>query len=373
MTKPAATRLGLLLLAGSALLPVGAAEGPPDQLDIFRAGEEGYHTYRIPALIVTKKKTLLAFCEGRKASSSDTGDIDLLLRRSRDNGKSWTRTQVVADFGEDTIGNPAPVVDQRTGEILLLLTRNPGRTVEREIIDTGAGGTRTVWITRSKDDGATWAPLEEITASVKKPEWTWYATGPVNGIQLRSGRLVIPCDHTVKGSKAMHSHVIYSDDHGKSWAIGGVTEEKTNESTVVELKDGSLMLNMRSLMRRNLRAVATSRDGGLTWSSTRLDPALVEPTCQASLILAVPAGKKSDGRLLFSNPADPKRVKMTVKLSYDEGQTWPVARLIHEGPSAYSSLAILPDKSIGLLYERGAARPYEKITFARFTFAWLKK
>lgn len=125
-------------------------------------------------------------------------------------------------------------------------------------------------------------------------------------------------------------------------------------------------------MRRNLRGVATSRDGGLTWSPTRLDPALVEPTCQASLILAVPAGKKSDGRLLFSNPADPKRVKMTVKLSFDEGQTWPVARLIHEGPSAYSSLAILPDKSIGLLYERGAARPYEKITFARFPFAWLK-
>lgn len=363
---------GLLLLFGLALLPA-AAQGPPEQFDVFRAGEEGYHTFRIPALIVTKKKTLLAFCEARKASSGDSGNIDLVLRRSRDKGRTWSRMQLVADFGDDTIGNPAPVVDQRSGEIILLLTRNPGHTTEREIVSTGAKGTRTVWITRSRDDGATWAPPEEITAQVKRPEWTWYATGPGNGIQLRTGRLVVPCDHIVKGTGAMHAHVIYSDDRGKSWAIGGVAEAQTNESAVVELKDGSLLLNMRSYARRNLRAVSLSRDGGLTWEGARLDPALVEPVCQASLVLAVPAGKKSDGRLLFSNPADSKRVRMTVKLSYDDGRTWPVAKLIHSGPSAYSSLAVLPDKSIGLLYERGVKGPYEKITFARFTSAWLSR
>jgi sialidase-1 len=341
------------------------------QTDVFRSGEDGYHTYRIPALITTKKGALLAFCEGRRNSSSDTGDIDLLLKRSSDNGKTWSKTQVIADFGEDTIGNPAPVVERKTGTIFLLLTRNPGKVTERQMVDGVVDGTRTVWIARSTDDGLTWTGPEEITAAVKQPGWSWYATGPGNGIQLRTGRLVVPCDHIRKGTKAMHAHVIYSDDRGRTWRIGGVAEEKTNESAVAELKDGRLLLNMRSYHGQNRRAVAYSADGGLTWSEVRLDQALIEPVCQASLIAAVPAGKRSDGRLLFSNPADTKRVRMTVRMSYDDGKTWPVARVIHEGPAAYSSLAVLGDRTIGLLYERGDAGPYERITFAAFPLSWL--
>jgi sialidase-1 len=330
------------------------------QVDLFRSGEGGYKSYRIPALVTTRNGTLLAFCEGRRNSGADSGDIDLLLKRSFDNGKSWSAARTVADFGEDTVGNPAPVEDRKSGAIVLLLTRNPGGVTQQQIVDGTATGTRTVWITRSSDDGATWSPPAEITGSVKRPDWTWYATGPGNGIQLRSGRLVIPCDHMVAGTKARHSHVIYSDDRGKSWRIGGVADEKTNESAVAELRDGSLLLNMRSYRGLNRRDVARSRDGGLSWSEAESDPALIEPVCQASLI-------RFGKALLFSNPADTKRARMTVRLSRDDGRTWPVAKLIHAGPAAYSSLAVLRDGAIGLLYERGDDGPYERITFLRVT------
>lgn len=338
-----------------------AAAREPFQTAVFRSGRDGYHTYRIPALIVTKKGALLAFAEGRKHGAGDSGDIDLLLKRSFDQGNSWGAAQLIADFGEDTAGNPAPVLDRRTGTIWLLLTRNPGRVTERQIVEGTAEGTRTVWITYSRDEGASWAPPVEITASVKRPEWTWYATGPGNGIQLRSGRLVIPCDHVVAGTRAMHSHVIYSDDGGRSWKIGGVAPEKTNECAVAELADGTLILNMRSYHGRNRRAVALSRDGGLSWADFRLDDALIEPVCQASLI------RWRGNRLLFSNPADLRRVNMTVRLSPDGGRTWPLARRIHAGPAAYSSLAALKGGRIGLLYERGEVGPYEEICFARFS------
>src|SRR5262249_34440674 len=150
----------------------------PEQGPLFVSGKDGYHTYRIPALIVTKKGTLLAFCEGRKASGSDTGEIDVLLRRSFDNGKTWTRTQVVWHDGGNTCGNPCPVVDAKTGAIWLLLTHNLGRDNQWQILDGTSKGTRTVWVASSADDGTTWSKPVEITADVKKPAWTWYATGP---------------------------------------------------------------------------------------------------------------------------------------------------------------------------------------------------
>ena len=329
------------------------------QLELFRAGEGGYRSYRIPALIVTSKGTLLAFCEGRRNSGADAGDIDVLLRRSFDRGKTWSSVQKIADRGEDTIGNPTPVVERKTGTIFLLLTSNPGSATERQITDRIPGAVRTVWITHSADDGASWSPPVDITAQVKRPEWTWYATGPGNGIQLRSGRLVIPCDHN--GS----SHIIYSDDRGATWKIGGVAEDKTNESAVAELKDGSLLLNMRSYHGKYRRAIQRSRDGGITWSPLTFDDTLIEPVCQASLISA------GRGRLLFSNPAATTRTHLTVRLSKDSGVTWSASRLFYEGPSAYSSLAMLPGRTVGLLYERGDHNPYERITFARFNLSWL--
>ncbi|MBN2311811.1 MAG: exo-alpha-sialidase, partial [Candidatus Hydrogenedentes bacterium] len=173
----------------------------PEQAPLFVAGQDGYHTYRIPAILVSKKGTILAFCEGRKNSGADHGDIDLVLKRSFDNGATWGPMQKVWDDGENTIGNPCPVVDQSTGTIWLPFCWNNDR----------------VFVTRSDDDGATWAEPVEITDSVKPDSWGWYATGPVHGIQLASGRLLIPCDHRVKGVEINTSHVIYSDDHGATW------------------------------------------------------------------------------------------------------------------------------------------------------------
>jgi sialidase-1 len=334
------------------------------QTEVFQAGQGGYHTYRIPAIIATPKGTLLAFCEGRKNSQSDAGDIDTVLRRSHDNGKTWGPVQKIADMGEDTIGNPTPVVERKTGVIWLLLTRNPGKATEADIVAGKKAGDRTVWITHSQDDGATWTEPAEITSQVKKPEWTWYATGPGNGIQLRSGRLLIPCDHNRMGpgGNLRFSHVIYSDDRGQTWKIGGIAEEKTNESAVAELSTGELVLNMRSYHGKNRRAIQRSHDGGLTWGALELDEALIEPTCEGSLISA--GGK----RLVFSNPAATTRRNLTVRQSQDGGRTWIKSKVIHEGPAAYSSLVMLKNKTIGLLYEHGKSRAYEQITFANFTW-----
>ncbi len=365
-------KLGWLAIAALALCS-NAWPANLEQVEVFRAGEGGYHSYRIPALITSARGTLLAFCEGRRNSASDTGDIDVLLKRSFDGGKTWSPVQKIADMGEDTIGNPTPVVERKSGSILLLLTGNPGVTNERQITGGSTGPGRTVWIARSTDDGASWSAPADITAQVKRPDWTWYATGPGNGIQLRSGRIVIPCDHNRRENNERHSHVIYSDDRGVTWQIGGIADEKTNESAVVELKNGNLLLNMRSYHGRNRRAIATSRDGGLTWSELQFDDTLIEPVCEASLVGAVPAGSKPDGWLLFSNPAGTTRTNMTVRLSKDDGKTWIASRLLHEGPSGYSSLAMLPGGRVALLYERGEKGPYERITFARFDLGWIQK
>ncbi len=334
------------------------------QVEVYLSGQDGYHTYRIPAIVQTNKGTLLAFAEGRKHSARDWGDIDVLVKRSRDGGRTWSPQIRVADFGEDTVGNPAPVVDRRTGTIWLLLTRNPGQVQEKNILPGLSGPTRTVWLTYSRDDGLSWAPPVEITTAVKRPEWSWYATGPVNGIQLRSGRLVVPCDHVVAADLSQrYSHVVYSDDGGSSWHLGGSAGPDCNESTVVELSNGTLMLNMRSYAGKNRRAVSLSHDGGLTWSAPQLDATLVEPVCQASLIRV---GRHKPAWLLFSNPASTRRVNMTVRLSRDEGRSWSASKTIHPGPSAYSNLVELKGNVIGLLYERGNDSPYERITFARF-------
>ena len=341
----------------------GPRPAAPVSADVFVSGRDGYHTYRIPSALVTPKGTLLAFCEGRKNGRSDTGDIDLLLRRSTDGGATWGPTQVVWDDGPNTCGNPCPVVDRETGTIWLLLTHNLGKDPQSKILDGTSEGTRTVWVTRSDDDGLTWARPLEITKDVKKPDWTWYATGPGVGIQLRTGRLVVPCDYSVAGSRTERAHVITSDDRGATWKLGGSTDEALGESQVVELSDGTLMINMRNHgSPRRERGVALSRDGGLTWEPATHDATLIEPQCQASIL------RHSPGSLLFLNPASTKaRERMTVRLSLDEGKTWPRSKEIYAGPAAYSCLAVLPDGSIGCLYEAGEKHAYERIVFTRLT------
>lgn len=381
--------LAFLILLAAAACALGetapattpSPAGEPEQIDVFTSGTEGYHTFRIPAAVVTLKGTVLAFAEGRRAGAADSGDIDIVLRRSTDGGRTWLPMQTVWDDGPNTCSGPCAVVDRDTGTVWMVLAHNLVGDTERKILDDTSKATPTVWVTHSTDDGVTWAKPAEITATARKPNWTWYATGPGVGIQLRSGRLLMPCDTALAGSKAYYSHVLVSDDHGKTWRLGGVLGPGMNECQAVERADGQVLLNMRNYdkSRPNRRAVATSDDGGLTWSPVAWDDTLVEPVCQAS-ILRVPAPARAPaaaatpapGPILFSNPASTKREKLTIRLSRDEARTWPVSRVLWAGPAAYSCLAALPDGTIGCLYERGQKGAYEKITWARFGLAWLE-
>ncbi len=372
-----------LLMSWVSTVAASAAEKAtieaPYETQVFMSGQDGYHTYRIPAIIVSGKGTLLAFCEGRKHSRADDGDIDLVLKRSFDNGRTWQKMQVIRDDGENTIGNPSPVLDRDSGTVWLLFCRNNEK----------------VFATKSTDDGATWAAPTEVTADVKLPSWKWYATGPVHGIQLSTGRLLIPCDHTEPGSpeERRRSHVIYSDDHGQTWKLGGVLGEKTNECVAVETVDGGVYLNMRSYHGKNRRAYAWSRDGGATWSDVMLDETLIEPVCQASAVRFTDERRHDKNRVLFSNPAGklavppaeeanppalkpkpqriPARERLTVRISYDECKTWNEGKVLCDGPSAYSDMCIARDLTICCLYERGKKHPYEEIIFAQFTLEWL--
>lgn len=339
---------------------------------VFISGTGGYHTFRIPSLVVTHRGTLLAFAEGRRGSSSDTGNIDLLLRRSTDHGATWTPLQTVWDDGTNTCGNPCAVLDRTSGVIWLLMTWNRGDDGEPAIIAQQSRDTRRVFVTHSSDDGVTWAAPREITADAKRTNWTWYATGPGAGIQLEQGpcrgRIVVPCDHIEAGTRHYYSHVIYSDDHGAHWRLGGSTpQHQVNECEVVELTGGALLLNMRNYdPSQRTRQQAISRDGGLTWTEQRHVPELIEPICQATIRrLRWPRGTEP-GVILFANPASTQRERLTLKASHDDGLTWPIHRLVDAGPSAYSCLAVLSDDSVAILYEAGTTSPYETLVFARF-------
>ncbi|MCX8157062.1 MAG: glycoside hydrolase [Verrucomicrobiae bacterium] len=382
------TGLGLILLAGSSWLAIHLCSAAmpdsslPDsfwRVPVFTSGQDGYHTYRIPSLVVAANGDLLAFAEGRRQGASDAGDIDLVLKRSRDGGRTWSTTQVVWDDSTHTCGNPCPVLERQTGRLYLLMTWNRGEDREAQIINQTSKDTRRVFVTHSDDHGLTWAAPREITPQVKPTNWTWFATGPGAGIQLEKGpargRLVIPCDHIEAGTKQYYSHIIYSDDRGQNWKLGGRTPQpNVNECEVAELSDGRLLLNMRNYNRSQpTRQIAFSSDGGLTWTGQQHAPELIEPICQASLRrLSWPQGE-TPGVLLFSNPASTnRRERLTVRASEDDGRSWPWARVVDDRPAAYSCLAALPDGSGALLYEAGDKNPYQAIFFARFRLGWLK-
>ena len=343
-----------------------------EQNDLWRSGHEGYHTFRIPALAVTNDATILAFCEGRKHHRGDAGDIALLVKRSTDGGASWSDQAVIWDDPGNTCGNPAPVVERETGAIHLLMTWNRGDDHERDIIAGSSKDTRRVFVATSIDDGVTWSRPEEISDDVKQPDWTWYATGPGHGIQIRNGahrgRLVVPCDHIEAGTNDYYSHIIYSDDNGATWSLGGrAPQPLVNECEVVEISGGRLLLNMRSYAPgERTRQVAVSADGGMTWTDQRIDPALIEPICQASIIGYPTEGQTDSQLLLFANPASmTQRANMTLRASPDEGETWSSQITLHAGPSAYSDLAMAPDGRILCLYEGGESHPYEFLRLAK--------
>lgn len=367
------------LISFLVIICAAASMQAQDTSVVFRKGENGFDTYRIPAIVQAGNGMLLAFAEARKNSASDTGNIDLVMKRSSDGGRTWSEIITVWDDGTNVCGNPAPVVDRKTGRIVLVTTWNKGSDSESRIHARTSEDTRRVFVMFSDDNGATWSGAGDITDQTKLPEWTWYATGPCHAIQLRNGRMVVPCNHGVflDGKPAgTHSHVIFSDDCGQSWSMGGCPGTG-NESTVVELSNGDLLLNMRSWYgdRKEsgyARIGAISHDGGQSFGEPFFIKDLIEPICEGSTIDYSPRGRKT-GIILFSNPEDTsKRVNMTVRMSVDNGQSWHRVHTLTEGPAAYSDLCVMKDGSVGVLYETGEASPYETITFTRLSKKSLK-
>lgn len=347
--------------------------------DLFVGGENGYHTYRIPSIIVTPSGAVLAFCEGRKNGGGDAGKIDLLMKRSEDGGKTWTEQTIVWDDGINTCGNPCPVVDEETGTIWMFLTWNLGGDHEKQIHLGTSTDTRRVFLTSSTDDGKTWVKPVDLTNELKPSTWRWYATGPGVGIQVKNGqykgRMVIPCDYSEVESDGKTryggSHIVYSDDHGKTWLLGGTMYPKMNECQVVELSDGSLLMNSRS-SKCGTRAFAWSTDGGITWPKIEYNTPLPDPVCQASTLRIRTGEEKQPYAILFSNAADSKeRIKMTIQISYDDCKTWPLKKVVYPGPSAYSCLTQLNDGMVLCMFESWVRKRYAKIRVARFPLALL--
>lgn len=320
----------------------------------FVSGADGYTCYRIPTMVITKNGTILAFSEGRRNSCEDQGDIDIVLKRSTDQGKTWSKLITVKDDGENRCRNQVPIYLPETNRVVLVSCWNIGAT-----------GTAYVFVTYSDDEGLTWAPEVDITSSVKPAGFGWYATGPCHGIvkerEPNKGRIVVSSNHNIAATQEGYSHIIYSDDQGKTWKIGGIVNmSNTNESTVTELGNGNLLLNMRGAdsnrpSDQRFRITSISSDGGLTWSECVYDNNLIEPMCQGSL-LTYGVGKDGKGQILFSNPAhQTSRRNNVLKLSLDDGKSW-IREISYTGAEnygGYSDIAKYPDGKIGVLYEYG--------------------
>ncbi|OKI33117.1 hypothetical protein A6A25_04715 [Saccharothrix sp. CB00851] len=334
---------------------------------LFKAGTGGYGCYRIPALVRTAADTLLAFAEARESPScADRGDIDIVVRRSTNDGRTWGPVRVVLSGVSDdldkpfTRGNPAPVVDRETGRVFLLSTSN-------EALPAVPGGARLPWVQHSDDDGVTWSPARQIPASFDGTTRGWFATGPSHGVQLRDGRLVVGAHQSV--GNVVQAGVLYSPDHGENWYASQTPDSyvegqvRPGEMSVAELANGDvLVLGRNEIDGGHHRTRAISTDGGTTVSASTPIPSLVTPTVQGA-VLAL-----KNGTLLFSGPSDPRdRELMRIRYSTDNGVTWTAGGLIHAGRAGYSDLAELSTGEIGLLYEGGESFSADEIRFNRFT------
>ncbi|KAL3897195.1 MAG: hypothetical protein SGPRY_013102 [Prymnesium sp.] len=405
-------------------------------VDVFCPGMLRTPVFRIPSVLPLPAGSgghgiVLAFAEGRPGLH-DAGRIDLVMRRSTDGGVTWAAPRAIVrghmlseHGGQATVGNPTAIFDATTGRVLLLLCSNHPDDAEWMIHAREGVDSRRVWLTSSDDFGETWARPKEITGSVKRKHWTWYAVGPGVGVQLTSGRLIAPANHaeaealellaqdvfeperpylpTINRSR-MVAHCIYSDDHGETWCIGGLAARHTNETQLAQLGNGDVILNSRDWSGVFKRVVQLSKDFGSSWRSPRYDDELIEPRpqgCQGSL-LALPVvpsqeqvltqpheGEQASARkrrwplrsastsaheagidlgtLLFCNPSSDKRERLTVRKSEDGGKTWSSSYLLEEGPSAYSCMGKLDADTVCVLYERA-----DRISYAILPLSLLK-
>ncbi len=401
LRSPHALILMLFLAFAGAARPtqVVAAEPFIEKIDLFQAGNLGYSLYHIPGIVVTAKGSVLAWCEARK-KGSDWDAIDILLRRSTDDGKTWSEPKRISEVpgpitknpfalavkgvnAEDvTYNNPVLIAD-RDGPVHCLFCVEYMRT----------------FYMRSDDDGQSWSKPVEITSVFENfrsaYDWKVLATGPDHSIQLRTGRLIVPVWlSTGTGGNAHRPSVtatIYSDDRGRTWHAGDIavpcTDEWTNpnETVAIELADGRVMLNVRSESKAHRRIVTISPDGATGWSTPKFDDTLVEPICMAGIVRYSTTESGGRNRILFCNPDNLERPgsempgkfrdrkNMTVRISYDEGQTWPVKKSVEPSWSAYSDIAVTKSGTILCFYGRGPKSGFagDRLTVARFNLEWL--
>jgi sialidase-1 len=389
------------------LFPAALFGADVEKMNLFEAGKGGYQLYRIPGLVVTSEGTLLAYCEARKSDRGDWGTIDILLNRSTDGGKTWGDPVKIADVpgektknpvavaqklaatGEVTYNNPVLIADAKKGVVHLLFCLEYMRC----------------FYAKSEDDGVSFGKPVEITDAFKEfsteYDWKVLATGPAHGIQLKGGRLVVPVWLSLGTGGHAHrpsvTSVIYSDDSGKTWHRGEVAVPNTsewvnpNETVVVELSDGSVMLNVRSESKNHRRLVTVSKDGATKWSKPEFQEQLLEPICMASIVRVPARANAKASRILFANPDNleatpPKkanpgqgrdRKNLSVKSSDDDGKTWKFNRVLEAGFSGYSDLAVGMDGTVYCLYERGSTdgkNIYKTgfLTLARFPMEWVE-
>lgn len=342
---------------------------------IHRQGDFGCHTFRIPGIAKTNDGTLLAVYDMRYTSRRDLqAHIDIGLSRSTDGGQTWERPRPIMDMGEygglpqdqNGCSDPNILIDAGTGEILVTALWTHAKPGTHQWKDGGSepgidpAQSSQFMAVRSNDDGKTWTKPENLTSQLKNPSWFLFAPAPGNGITLSNGTLVIPTQGR-DANGLPFSNLTWSNNHGKTWTVSSPARSDTTESAVVELSDGSLMLNSRDNRNRqdksktNGRAVSVTSDLGDHWTIHESDHgALPEPVCMASLI----SHQLDDGRsvLFFSNPHHTsKRKKMTVQMSLDDGVTWNKQILLDQDGGAYSSLVMVDHDTLGILYESSRA------------------
>lgn len=369
-------------------LTAGAfAAQPPEFSDVFIAGKDGYPAIRIPSVVVAKNGTVLAFAEARKAPHADQAENEIVLKRSHDGGRTWDAMQIIASDGANSLNNPTAVVEQNSGRVWLMYQRIPAQLKEAsKQIETGYAGTHIyrnflVW---SDDNGATWSQPLDVTRSTKHPTGaTTVASGPGLGIQLtrgpHAGRIIFPFNEGPFWQ--WNNFAVFSDDRGATWQCGenvpgaiitdakGKSRSQINEVQMVELSDGSVRLNSRQFAGAKVRKTAVSRDGGATWPPIEDAPELRDPSCMASIFRLTFPGDGMRSRILYSGPDSLKRENGTVRISYDEGKTWPVKKVLFPGSFAYSVLTVLPDGTLGCLFETDDT---DRMVFARFQLSWLE-
>ena len=376
--------LSLILLTetAGAQVPLDSAEFR--RTDLFTARSWGYFTYRIPGLVMSPSGTILAHCEARKNDKEDRGDIDIVMARSEDNGLTWQMKKIL-DEGTRTVNNLVGIADRITGRIHFLYN-----------VDY-----RQCYYMYSDDDGLTFSRPRDITPELAtiRAQYNWESIGfgTGHGIQLRNGRLIAPFWMKSARGKSKGPNdtfisrvcVVYSDDHGKTWTTGAIVDSekgsKPTESTLVQLTDGRVMINSRNEMDEHRRLIAYSSNNGNSWTKPFLHQQLLEPISMGSIIRLSTSEKSDKNRILFVNPHNllntqgggkrADRKSLSIKVSYDEGETWSFNKVLEEGLSGYADLAVGSDGSIFCFYERGGVDgnmyDIEQLTIAQFNLTWL--